>query len=330
MTYWQPTPFNPPIFLRGQHSQTIYAALTRKRRPILLRRTRLATPDNDFIDIDYADVDGFRLSDDAPLVLLLHGLEGSASSTYAKNLYYQFAKNGLRAVGMNYRSCSGEMNFRPKMYHAGATDDVRIVHDYLRQQQRSTPFGMIGISLGANMLLKYLGENDGERSQLVQAAVSLSPFFDMGRSSAEFDHGAGRFYSKRILKSLMAKLEAKRENVQGVIDVNHAVASIETVRDFDEYVTAPLGGFADADDYYAKSSSSQFLANIKTRTLLIRAQDDPFFDAADIPRQVIDANPCLTPLFPKHGGHVGFVDSYGGNFWASEQAASFLAHHLKC
>ncbi len=323
------TPFNPPLFLRGKHTQTIYAALTRPRRPVLLRRTRLGTADNDFIDIDYADVDRFRLSDDAPLVLLLHGLEGSASSTYAKNLYHLFAKEGLRAVGMNYRSCSGEMNFRPKMYHAGATDDVLFAHEYLRTKHGNIPFGMIGISLGANMLLKYLGENDGERSQFVDAAVALSPFFDMTKSSAAFNHGAGRLYSKMILRALLQKLADKRR-LQGEIDgIKRDVDAIKTIHDFDEYVTAPLGGFKDANDYFRQSSSGQFLPTIETKTLLIRACDDPFFDAEDIPRQTIADNPNLVPLFPKHGGHVGFVDSYGGNFWAGDQAAAFLAAHLK-
>lgn len=325
MNDWQSSPFNPPLFLRGKHSQTLYAALTRPRHPLLLRRVRLGTPDNDFLDIDYADVDGLRLPDDAPLVLLLHGLEGSASSRYAKNLYYLFAKNGLRAVGMNYRSCSGEMNFRPKIYHAGATDDVLFVHDYLRKRHGSIPFGMIGISLGANMLLKYLGENDGERSQFVDAAVSLSPFFDMRRSSTAFNHGAGRFYSKLILKALLQKLATKREVLGEIAAIER---DITTIHDFDEYVTAPLGGFKDADDYFQQCSSGQFLHAIKTQTLLIRACDDPFFDEQDIPRQTIANNPNLIPLFPKYGGHVGFVDSYSGNFWAGEQAASFLAYHL--
>lgn len=328
MSVWQPTTFKPPIFLRGKHSQTVYAALTRSRRPILLRRTRIGTPDNDFIDIDYADVDSFQLSDDAPLVLLLHGLEGSASSTYAKNLYYLFAKQGLRAVGMNYRSCSGEMNFRPKLYHAGATDDVLFIHDYLREKHGSVPFGMIGISLGANLLLKYLGENGGERSQFATAAVALSPFFDMTKSSAAFNHGAGRLYSKMILRALLQKLAEKRR-LQGEIEgITRDVDAIKTIHDFDEFVTAPLGGFKDANDYFRQSGSGQFLPTIKTKTLLIRACDDPFFDAQDIPRQTINENPHLVPLFPKHGGHVGFVDSYSGNFWAGEQAASFLAHHL--
>jgi predicted alpha/beta-fold hydrolase len=149
------------------------------------------------------------------------------------------------------------------------------------------------------------------------------------RSSAEFDSGAGRFYSRMILKSLMAKLEAKRENLRDTINVEHAFAAIKTVRDFDDYVTAPLGGFADANDYYRRCSSGQFLSAIKTPTLLIRACDDPFFDTQDIPHQAIAANPNLVPLLPKHGGHVGFVDSYRGNFWAGEQAASFLSHHLE-
>ena len=132
MDKFKPEPFAPPLGLRGKHSQTIYSSLSRQIvRGVSLRRERIELPDGDFVDIDFANVKGHELNEDAPLVLFLHGLEGSADSSYARLLYKMLTTEGIRTVGMNYRSCSGEMNRLPRLYHAGATDDVRFVHDLL-------------------------------------------------------------------------------------------------------------------------------------------------------------------------------------------------------
>ena len=328
---YQVNEFKPPFGLRGRHSQTIYSSLSRQIvRGVTLQRERLELPDGDFIDIDFAEVKGRALDDTAPMVLFLHGLEGSAESNYAKLLYKLLAEQGIRSVGMNYRSCSGEMNRLPRLYHAGATDDVRYVHDVLLGRYPNVKHGLAGVSLGANMLLKYLGEEFGERSLIPQiaGAVSISPFFNMLQSSAEFDTGSGKWYAGNLLKKLKEKVRLKRAILEPHVDVDAILAS-KTVREFDNLGTAQLAGFRDADDYYARNSSGQFLITIQTPTLIIRALDDPFFSPNDVPWDTLHANTRLTPAVVKHGGHVGFVKGYTGGWWAGEEAARFLGQQLR-
>ena len=188
-------PFRPARGLNNPHLQTAFAQVRRDESGIVFRRERLFTPDDDFVDIDFADVDGVPwhlLGDDAPVVLLLHGLEGSARRGYAYELYKHLAWRGVRPVGMNYRSCSGEMNWQPRVYHAGATDDVALVVDHLKEQFPGVPFGMVGISLGGGMLLKYLGELGRSAIGKIDAAVAISNAFDMMLSSDVLADGLGR------------------------------------------------------------------------------------------------------------------------------------------
>ena len=324
-------PFKPNLLLQNAHVQTIAGALFRHERGVTFRRTRLDTPDGDFIDVDFADVTELEwdvLGDDAPVVLVLHGLEGSAEAGYMFETYRQLARRGIRAVGLNFRSCSGAMNRTNRFYHAGASDDVILVHNWLLSLYPDVAHGIMGFSLGANLTLKYLGENNARRSAIpqIKAAAAISPFFDMNQSSDVFEHGSGRFYARRFLGELQAKLRIKAAQLRGVIDVEAALRAT-TVREFDRLVTAPLGGFLDAQDYYAQVSSINFVADVKVPTLVLRALDDPFF-ANDLPMELLRQNPCLQLGFTEYGGHVGFVEGFGRNFWAERQAACFLATQL--
>ena len=324
-----PEPFNPPKWLHGGHIQSVMGHLLKRGSGVKLTRARLDTPDGDFIDIDFASVKDIPLGDDAPVVFVLHGLEGSAEAVYAQLLFTHLAQHGMRVVCINYRSCSGIMNRTARFYHAGATDDVRFVHDVLLKLYPNVPHGLVGISLGANMLLKYLGEDGGERSQIpqIRAAVAISPFFDMNRSSAAFDEGGGRFYAQRLLRSLKSKVELNAHILREHVDIDR-VLNAKTVREFDHYGTAQLHGFKDAADYYTRNSSGQFLADIGVPTLLIRSLDDPFFEPTDIPHDTIANNPNLHPAFTETGGHVGFVAGLR-DFWAEKQAARFLAQMVR-
>ena len=320
--------FNPPSWLHGGHIQSVLGHFLKRGKGVSLRRARLDTPDGDFLDVDFVSVKGVTLGDDAPVVFVLHGLEGSAEAAYAQLLFRNLAQHGLRAVCINYRSCSGVMNRTARLYHAGATDDVRFVHDILLKLYPNVPHGMVGISLGANMLLKYLGENNGERSHIpqIQAAVAISPFFDMNRSSGAFDEGGGRYYAQRLLRSLQDKAALNAHILRDHIDIDRVLAA-KTVREFDNYGTARLHGFRDAADYYTQNSSGQFLADIAIPTLLIRSLDDPFFEPADIPHDTIANNANLYPAFTQTGGHVGFIAGLK-EFWAERQTARFLSHAL--
>jgi predicted alpha/beta-fold hydrolase len=329
MKPFQLTPFTPTNWLSGGHSQTIFGRLTRRKEGIIFHRRRLDTPDGDFIDIDFPEVAGYLLPDDAPLVLLLHGLEGNARRGYACETYRRLAQLGVRSVGINYRSCSGEMNRKARFYHSGATDDVAFVLETLATWFPQNRRGLVGFSLGANLTLKFLGERGAEAKEWVDTAVAVSPPFDMNSSADLLESGLAQFYTRYFLRSLHQKVLAKADLLESKVDLEKVLAA-RTLRDFDNYGTAPLGGFRDADDYYEKCSTAQFLPHIQVPTLLLRALDDPLFAPDDVPYDTITANPYLTAGITQQGGHLGFVEGQPGSFncWAEQEAACFLAAHL--
>ena len=297
-------------------------------RGLFFRRVRLDTPDGDFLDIDFPVIPGAQFSPQSPLVLLLHGLEGNARRGYAHELYKNLALFGIRAVGLNYRSCSGEINRTPRLYHSGATDDVEFVVDWLALQFPDAALGVVGFSLGANLLLKYLGE---QRSNTpIQAATAVSPPFDLLRGAQEFETGIGRRYAQRFLQDLQKKTKNHAHIIGHKVDLER-VQNAQTVREFDDALTAPLHGFLDANDYYKQNSSAQFIPDICVPTLILRAMDDPFF-ANDIPHTSIANNAYIYAGFTAYGGHVAFVEGKipgRQHYWAERQAARFTAHFIQ-
>lgn len=316
-------PFQPPRALAHPLVQTIAANFLRATDGVAFVRHRLETPDGDFLHVDEAVVAGAVLPENAPVVLLLHGLEGSARRGYACETYRQLAQRGMRSAGLNFRSCSGEMNQTARMYHAGATDDVGLTLDWLAARYADAVLGAIGFSLGANMLLKYLGEG----GQHVQTAVAISPPFDLLSSSHVLRRPLGRLLGHHFLQKLRRKVQAHAPLIGHRVDVAQVLAAPDLWA-FDHTCTAPLHGFKSGVDYYVQNSSGRFLANISVPTLLLRALDDPLFSQGDIPYAAIRANRHLHLVLPRHGGHVGFWGG-GRNWWAEEQAARFLAYHLR-
>ena len=319
--------FNPSPLWLNAHAQTILANSLRPTDGVRFHRLRLDTQDGDFVDLDFASVSGVTLPRGAPLVLLLHGLEGSARRGYACEVYRQLAQRGIRAVGLNFRSCSGEMNRTQRLYHAGKTDDVDLVVEWLRDRQPGVRLGAVGFSLGANTLLKYLGEKGADT--VVRAAAVVSPPFDLGRIADSFEKGEGRRYASRFLRSLQGKALRHARRNGNAVDV-HRILNVKSMREFDDAFTAPLHGFRDAAEYYAVNSSVHFVKDIRVNTLVMRAMDDPFF-ANDIPHAALAGNECITPALTPYGGHVAFAE---GNhprkfrYWAERQAARFLTEHL--
>lgn len=260
------------------------------------------------------------------LVLVLHGLEGCARSSYALEMYRQLLRVGLAAVGMNFRSCSGEPNRLPRLYHSGETGDLAWMLGRLRARFPERALGVVGFSLGGNVLLKYLGE---EGAAPVDAAVAISVPFDLAAGAAWIERGFARVYQRYLVGRLRRKVRAKRTILDGRVDVA-ALLRAGTFREFDDRGTAPLHGFADADDYYRRSSSARFLARVRVPTLVIHSRDDPFLPPEAVPERAFDANPAITPLITPRGGHVGFVSGppWAPRFWAEERAAAFLAARL--
>jgi predicted alpha/beta-fold hydrolase len=314
-------PFQAPWWLRGRHGQTVWSHFLRRPTPPPLRRERLDTPDGDFLDLYLADGDP-----DSPTVLLLHGLEGSVRSNYIAGLQAAFHTMGWRSAALQFRSCGGEMNRACRMYHSGETTDLAFAVDFLVEREPDRRICIAGFSLGGNVAAKWLGEDPDRVPPNVQAAAVVSTPFDLAGSAAYFERSLGGLYSRRFLRSLIPKALEKARQYPGILDAERIRRS-RSFADFDTWATAALHGFRDAEDYWAQSSSAQFLPNIRIPTLLISAEDDPFNPPWTLPRPAAAESPFLHPLFPDKGGHVGFVygpTPFQARRWAEEQIVRFF------
>ena len=324
-----PTAFRPAWWLPGAHAQTIAGRFIRPPHGVHYRRERLETPDGDFLDLDHATVDGAPTDDRSPLCVIVHGLEGSAQSSYVLETARSLAEHCIRSVAMNFRSCSGEPNRTPRFYHAGETTDLAFVLDLLAARYPAAPLLGAGFSLGANVLLKYLGET-GEAS-MIRAACAVSIPFDLGRGADKLAASfMGRAYTRHFVRRLTEKYRLKRAagiRLDGVEIDERRARRWSSFRDFDDALTARLHGFAGADDYYTRSSSAGYLHAIRVPVLLVHALDDPFVDERAIPHEAIEGNPHLRSAFVPRGGHVGFITGSprAQRFWAEREAARFLA-----
>ncbi len=324
LSTFRPGTFRPAWWLPGPHAQTVAGRLLRRPRPPRFRRERIETPDGDFVDVDVVD-DGPA---NGPLVLLLHGLEGSSRRGYAILTYRALAAQGLRAAGLNFRGCSGEANRTARLYHSGETEDLRFVLGALERRTGAPVHAAIGFSLGGNVLLKYLAE-EGDAARL-RAAVAVSVPYDLGAGADVLDGSfMGRFYSRVFLKSLVAKAEAKAPIAGERMDLIRGRAA-RSFRTFDDAVTAPLHGFAGAHDYYSRSSSGPLLERVRVPTLLVHAADDPFLPPHSIPRTAARDNPFLRLLLTDAGGHVGFIGGqpWSPEFWVEREVSRYLAAAL--
>ncbi|HEX7049286.1 MAG TPA: alpha/beta fold hydrolase [Longimicrobiales bacterium] len=324
---FDPRAFRPAWWLRSAHAQTIGSKFLRPDPHIPLSRERIETPDGDFLDLDF----GPTPRDDAPIGLVLHGLEGSARRRYALLTYHALLAAGIRPVGLNFRSCSGEPNRTARFYHSGETGDLGFILGHLAERFPGIPKGVIGFSLGGNVLLKLLGEAPERASEWVQAAVAISVPFDLAEGARRLERSPmGRLYTAYFLRSLRRKIRAKAALLEGRCDLA-SVLRARTLRAFDDAVTAPLHGFRDAADYYRQSSAVRFLQHIRVPTLLLHAEDDPFLPAHALPHDAVAQNPHLVAAFTPRGGHVGFITGrwpWAPRFWAESEAARFLRVRL--
>jgi predicted alpha/beta-fold hydrolase len=323
---WALTPFLQPWWLPGGHTQTLAGKLLRPKPIAGVTAERIDTSDGDFLDLAWMP----ETDPAAPIVLVLHGLEGHTRRGYVIQIFQALSRQGLRPLGLNFRGCSGEINKVPRFYHSGETEDVAFVVDLIRDRFPGRPIMAVGFSLGANILLKLLGEQADRGEAPISAAAAISVPYDLSAGADALEQGwMARFYTKYFVTSLMNKVRAKEGLLKGLLDLTK-VSDDSTIRTFDDVVTAPLHGFVDAEDYYRQCSSKEFVARITTPTLLLHALNDPFLPSSAIPLARIAGNPNLTLVLTERGGHVGFVEGaapWKAMFWAERAAASFLSHH---
>lgn len=291
-----------------------------------MRDERWETPDGDFLDVALGPDPGPT----SPVVLVLHGLEGTARRRYVLSACRELLRRGIRPVAMNFRGCGSGPNRLPRFYHSGETGDPGFVLTRLRAMHPGRALGIFGFSLGGNAVLKLMGERpDGGRG-LVDAAVAVSVPFDLAAGCGFLEASAmGRLYAGYFLRSLRAKVTAKGGLLSDRIDVEGALRA-RTLRAFDDAATAPLHGFRDADHYYATCSSDGYLSGIRVPTLVLHSLDDPFLPSEAIPHVALTSNPALVPVLLPHGGHVGFLEGHPWRpyLWAEAEGARFLEEAL--
>ena len=295
------TAYRAPRWLPGGHAQTIWPLLIRPD-PLPYHRERWDTPDGDFIDLDWSPAPD---ASQRPLLVLFHGLEGSSNSHYAVSLLRAATPLGWIGVVVNFRGCSGEGNRLPRAYHSGDSDEIDWILRRLQELHPDRPRYAVGVSLGGNALLKWLGERAAGAADVLRAAAAVSAPLDLAACGHHLARGFNRIYTRHFLRTLKRSAAEKLHRYPGLFDEQRmSVAS--NLWEFDDVVTAPLHGFAGADDYWLRASSKPWLMSIRLPTLLINAQNDPFLPAHALPTPSQVA-PSVRLELPRQGGHVGFV-----------------------
>lgn len=319
--------YRAPWWLPGGHLQTLYAALAVPCPRVDYCRERWNTPDGDFIDLDWvhesrgSSVEG---RGDEPLVVLFHGLEGSSRSHYSLALMAALRERGMRGVAVHFRGCSGEPNRLARAYHSGDAQEIDWILRRLRAQNAAAPLYAVGVSLGGNALLKWLGESGDGAARVVHAAAAVSAPLDLMAAGDALGQGFNLVYARSFLATLRPKSLAKLERYPGLYEAD-AVRASRTLREFDDLVTAPLHGFSNTDDYWTRASSKPGLRNVRVPTLVINARNDPFLPAAALPGPG-DVSAAMTLEQPEEGGHVGFVSgAFPGNLgWLARRLLEFF------
>ena len=308
--------FRPPFFLRNGHVQTVLSVLLPPRSDVAVQPERLELIDGDFLDLGWARTGADRL------VILSHGLEGSSDARYIRGMAAKLNAAAWDVLVWDFRGCSQEMNRLARFYHSGETGDLGAVIDFAAA--RYSRIALVGFSLGGNLTLKYLGESSPHPAVVGAAAISAP--LDLAATARTLDRQwSKRIYRDSLVKSLIAKVEAKAVRFPDKFNVN-GIRMIRTFDEFDNRYTAPLHGFRDAEDYWEKSSAGKYLHRITVPTLILNACDDPLLTPESFPVAEAEGNPCLFLEMPKSGGHLAFIDLvHGLDPWSEQRVVEFLS-----
>jgi len=318
--------YSAPRWLPTAHAQTIVPALFGRKPAVSYRRERWDTPDGDFIDLDWLAHASPDVASTAPLFVLFHGLEGSSDSHYARSMMAAAEARGWHGVVPHFRSCSGPLNLLPRFYHLADSAEADWILRRLRERHAG-PIVAAGVSLGGNVLLRWLCER-GTDAAIISAAAAISAPLDVHAGGHAISQGFGMVYTRSFLKSLKKKALAKLAQHPGLYD-RHAVLAARTLHEFDNVVTAPLHGFRDTDHYWSSATTRAHLKHIEVPALVLNARNDPFLPESALPSQA-EVSTCVTLDQPNHGGHVGFMTGpFPGRIdWLSQRVFGYLEHFL--
>ncbi len=322
--------YRAPRWLPGGHAQTIHAALWARRyaqaAPVW-RRERWDTPDADFIDVDWLVRPSAPapLQEEPPLLVLFHGLEGSSGSHYAQAFADHAHRLGWAMAVPHFRGCSGELNRAPRAYHSGDHEEIRWILERMRSLHSGKRYA-VGVSLGGNALLRWAEESGHSARSVAQAVCAVCSPIDLTASGHAIGQGFNRqVYTRMFLRSMKPRALQKWAQFPGLFD-REALLAAKDLYDFDNVFTAPLHGFRDTDDYWARASAKPLLDAIRLPALVLNAQNDPFVPASSLPKQA-PAGDWVTLWQPEHGGHVGFAQgAFPGHVLALPQAVATWLH----
>ncbi|WJG09316.1 hydrolase [Aliiglaciecola sp. LCG003] len=316
--------YQAPFWAKNRHLQTLWPRFIKRRLPLAVRSESFELPDNDSIKLVWGKPENIQAC--KGVAVIFHGLEGSVKSHYANDMMAQLQKNGWQTVLMHFRGCGGEPNHTSRAYHSGETADPSYFLDWLDKKFPELPKVAVGFSLGANMLLKLLGENPKQR--FLKAAVAISAPLRLDECARSINQGFSKVYQNYLLKSMVSTLRTKMRSIDysGLIHIkDEQVAKLTNFRQFDQHVTAPLHGFSGAEDYYQQCSAIHYLKHIITPTLVLHAADDPFMNEAVIPVED-ELSEAVQFELSERGGHVGFMQGTPWNttVWYHQRVARFF------
>lgn len=306
----------PPAYLYNGHLQTIIPSLTRNVTGVAYERERLTLADGDFVDLDWVAGGSERL------VVLTHGLEGDSNRQYMRGAARLFAQHGYDVLAWNCRSCSGEMNRAFRLYNHGEINDIHEVLQHAVQTRPYTEIVLVGYSMGGNIVLKYLGVHGKNLHPAIKRGIAVSSPTDLGASAQLLDRPANRFYRSRFMKKLLVKIRQKAARFPGRLDMTK-LRQVKRWRDFDEFFSAPVNNYRDADDFYAQASAVNFMAGITVPVLLLNAQNDPLLSPKCSPAWLAKDHPNIYLETPLKGGHVGFMLANDPHTYAERRALAF-------
>ncbi len=297
--------YQAPWWLPGGNAQTLWAALFARRHgdhAPQWRRERWTTPDGDFVDVDFS---AHAVDDGAPLLVLFHGLEGSSASQYAVAFADFAARHGLRFAVPHFRGCSGELNLAPRAYHSGDFEEVDWMLRRFAAGHTGRPLIAAGVSLGGNALMRWAGELGQQAAETVRAVASICSPLDLAAGGHAIGRGFNRLvYTRMFLSSMVPKALKKLDQHPGLFD-RAALLEARDLYMFDNLFTAPLHGFRDTEDYWARASAKPVLADIRVPALALNARNDPFVPAESLPSSG-QVGSHVSLWQPEQGGHVGF------------------------
>ena len=312
----------PPVYLFNGHMQTILPSLEDKAGRLAYERQRFTLSDGDFVDLDWLRAGHPKVA------VLIHGLEGNSQRKYLRKMATFLHDRGWDILAWNARSCSGEMNKAFRLYEHGEIGDLSEVMDTLPQKGYGQAV-LVGFSMGGSIVLNYLGRKGEELPKIVTHGVAISTPCNLGECADKLDRWDNILYRNKFKRKLYKKIIHKARQFPGRINPDK-LKEVKRWRDFDEFFSAPVNGYANADDFYRKASSGNHVAGVAVPTLLINAQNDPFLTPACSPAHLAEKHPNFYLEVTKNGGHVGFPDKKKSDFWLGNRVVEFISSTKKC